>query len=728
MFAAWYVADVCRKQHVTAGEAAIRVGVGSHIRFRGDVLKIEEVDALKVTAAVVGQGITRSIHLPALFSEAQPCSRAGEVLQLEYDLQWEMASGSDKDEATHLARELFWVITGHKFDPDNPTNLPPLPGLTSRAKELALRLDVTPRTVERYVRAFRASGGAVGLTRPHANRRRRSAIDQRWEQKLSEVVSRIKDKSKWDVKPVLEDVAAELDAQYGRDVVRIPGKTTAYQYIQRNYKGTNAFTGSTKGRRSIADRPAGNLGRLVATRAGEFIIMDTHSLDCFAMEALTGRWVSTQLTVAQDLYTRSIVGLCLTPVSTKAVDVATVLFETCHPKRVAHRAHPDALWNYHGVPENIVFDEETPHWGMPLVAPENILVDNGKAFISRHVMEVCHRKGINVMPSQPYKPTDKPTVERFFNTLRRDLIVRLPGYKGPDVYSRGKSPEEEAFYYVHELEDIIRHWITRRYHSKDHGGLVEPVWDADELCPDDMYELSVATHGLPRMAHDPYAFVEFLPIAWRTKFHYGFEVNTRKYKGEVLSTFDGDYSPYGGVHAGRWPIRYNPDDIRTVFIQDPRNDRCHELEWEDADRFDLPLSEDVYRILRKWSQRTKKPIPTSRQIVSDWISAAALDRKGRNALLRSAHFAQKRNQLIDPDLRAPQTVTDEELIEESAWDLLDEDREPADDKAVGNTDLSESGRESAENPGEGGSERPESEIEPTTDNTYDYVPRGLVVR
>jgi hypothetical protein len=41
------------------------------------------------------------------------------------------------------------------------------------------------------------------------------------------------------------------------------------------------------------------------------------------MEPVTCRWVRAQLTVAQHLYTRCITGLRVTPVSSKAVDVAT---------------------------------------------------------------------------------------------------------------------------------------------------------------------------------------------------------------------------------------------------------------------------------------------------------------------------------------------------------------------------------------------------------------------
>lgn len=49
------------------------------------------------------------------------------------------------------------------------------------------------------------------------------------------------------------------------------------------------------------------------------------------MEPLTLRWVSVELTIALDLYTRCIAGLRLSPVSTKAVDAALVLYEAITP-------------------------------------------------------------------------------------------------------------------------------------------------------------------------------------------------------------------------------------------------------------------------------------------------------------------------------------------------------------------------------------------------------------
>src|SRR5205823_4256113 len=154
------------------------------------------------------------------------------------------------------------------------------------------------------------------------------------------------------------------------------------------------------------------------------------------------------------------VGLRVTPVSTKAVDVAGVLYEAVAGREAPTSWPREAVWPYHGVPANLVFDETAPPTTGPVCAPETLVVDHGKVFLSAHVIAVCTRLGISIQPAQPHKPTDKPTVERFFRTLREGLVQHLPAYKGPDIYSRGDRVEEEAFLFVGELEDVIREWTA----------------------------------------------------------------------------------------------------------------------------------------------------------------------------------------------------------------------------------------------------------------------------
>lgn len=96
----------------------------------------------------------------------------------------------------------------------------------------------------------------------------------------------------------------------------------------------------------------------------------------------------------------------------------------------------DGAWPFHGVPRNVLVGTETPDGvsqerieGLPACLPESIVIDHGRVYVSDHIISACARLGISVQPGLPYKPTDKPTVERFFKTLREGLLQHLPGYK-----------------------------------------------------------------------------------------------------------------------------------------------------------------------------------------------------------------------------------------------------------------------------------------------------------
>ena len=146
------------------------------------------------------------------------------------------------------------------------------------------------------------------------------------------------------------------------------------------------------------------------------------------------------------------------------------------------------------------------------------MIDNGKIYISAHLRSVCQRLGISIQPARPFQPTDKAVVERIFRTIGEDLLAALPGYKGPDVYGRGEHPELEAYYFVDELELIIREWIAERYHRRAHQGLVVPEVPGLDLSPERRFRARDRACGpgagpnesgsglrLPagRVAHDP---------------------------------------------------------------------------------------------------------------------------------------------------------------------------------------------------------------------------------
>ncbi|MGD0702479.1 MAG: hypothetical protein ABSA02_21675 [Trebonia sp.] len=233
-----------------------------------------------------------------------------------------------------------------------------------------------------------------------------------------------------------------------------------------------------------------------------------------------------------------------------------------------HPTAASALNTYHGLPGQVVIDparladaDGTPL--LPSVAAEAIIIDHGKIYLSKHLMSACARLGISVQPARVYQATDKAALERFFRTLREGLLAALPGYEGPDVHRRGKSPEEQAFYFFSELEMIIRQW-TALYHQQPHSGLYVPGIPWLEPSPLEMFGHGIARAGCLQVPARADLVFDFLKVEWRTIQHYGVEIGGLRYDGPALNGHRNETSPFTGRHAGRWPLRVDPGDVSRV--------------------------------------------------------------------------------------------------------------------------------------------------------------------
>jgi hypothetical protein len=259
------------------------------------------------------------------------------------------------------------------------------------------------------------------------------------------------------------------------------------------------------------------------------------------------------------------------------------------------------VWPEHGIPRTVLLDRDAvqrPGVSGPAIVPETILVDHGKVYVSEHLTSVCRRMGISIQPARLRTGRDKGPVERFFRTLREDLLQALPGYKGPDLYSRGTKPEADAFFFLDELEAIIREWVGVVYHHRPHGGLLDPHLPGLRLSPATMYEHGLARAGYIEVPRDPDLALEFLRTEWRTIQHYGVEINGRRHNGPALNPYRGRKSPYIGVARQRWPFQVDPDDITRVYFRDPHTRAWHTLPWEHAPALEMPLSEDALAFAR----------------------------------------------------------------------------------------------------------------------------------
>ncbi|MBF0497435.1 MAG: DDE-type integrase/transposase/recombinase [Deltaproteobacteria bacterium] len=81
--------------------------------------------------------------------------------------------------------------------------------------------------------------------------------------------------------------------------------------------------------------------------------------------------------------------------------------------------------------------------------PRKLYVDNGAAFRSHHLEQVCASLGIALIHARPYKPQGKGKIERFFRTVREDFLA---GFQGQNL---------------DELNCAYSDWL-KIYHEREH--------------------------------------------------------------------------------------------------------------------------------------------------------------------------------------------------------------------------------------------------------------------
>jgi len=204
----------------------------------------------------------------------------------------------------HVREALTGYASGVASSPGpgepRPEYDPSLP-LMDRYQAKAAELGVTVRTMQRWVAALQESGPAgVADGRSQRAADPLGGVDERWLEMCRLVLAEHTEASRPTQELVLRRISARLAAGHGEGIVPEPGRRRARAMLAELTRGSNAFTGSTKGKRSIASRPQGVYGRLRPTRPGEFLLLDTTPLDVSAMEPVTLRWVRCELTIAMD--------------------------------------------------------------------------------------------------------------------------------------------------------------------------------------------------------------------------------------------------------------------------------------------------------------------------------------------------------------------------------------------------------------------------------------------
>jgi putative transposase len=90
--------------------------------------------------------------------------------------------------------------------------------------------------------------------------------------------------------------------------------------------------------------------------------------------------------------------------------------------------------------------------------PKKLLIDNGPAYRSESLQNVCARLKIRVVYSKPYEPQSKGKLERWHLTVRSQLLTEL---------------DWQAIHSLDELNARLWVWLEHKYHRTPHFALVD---------------------------------------------------------------------------------------------------------------------------------------------------------------------------------------------------------------------------------------------------------------
>lgn len=482
------------------------------------------------------------------------------------------------DEAVWWEHHIVELMTGTAPDagPDalaRPEYDPATRSLTQRERAKADELaamgseNVSARTVKRKRLRYQAQGLA-GLIDRRSDRERPvwgrgdPRVVSALRQSISEATSastRTASFHMWRTRQILAD-------QYGPSAPDMPARATFYRLFERLTDGRHT-TGSARTRRSLANRPDPPFDQLTASRPGEVMEIDSTPFDVMVLldHGVPGR---VELTGLVDLATRTITAAVLRP-TTKSVDASLLLARTLTPEPM-RPGWSDAVSMARSILPHrrmLELDQRLARAAArPVIVPEMIVCDHGKAFISNNFRSSCRTLGINFQPAHQDTPTEKPHIERTLKSVSTLFAQFVSGYLGRCAEYRGLSVEDEPLWSMMELQELLDEWLVACWMNRPHDGLRDPAVPGRAFTPNEKYAALVETAGYLPVALSAQDYIELLPASWRAINSYGIKISHRVYDGEELNPLRGQRS---GVAAKKdlWEIHRDPYDVSRIWVR-----------------------------------------------------------------------------------------------------------------------------------------------------------------
>jgi hypothetical protein len=575
--------------------------VGERVRLDGQVRGVLEVTAQAAVLEDAGDP-HRVVALIELFEAVD-----FEVLFRPERMPLPASSVLEALPAAAVKQALWWeshiLEVVHGLPPDAEPGTEPReeygPGtsLTAREKAKASELSkaghpATASTVARLRRRY-LKDGVAGLADGRAARKRPEfgTVDPGVVDAMRQAIKEGVDTSTrtasyliWRTKEILKQTEEGQAAPW-------PSRATLYRLVEKLTAGTHAM-GSAVTRRSKAHTAAVPFGELTVSAPGEVMQIDSTPLDVMVRldNGVVGK---VELTAMIDVATRTPTALVLRP-STKSVDASVLLARTVTPE-LMRPGWVDALKMSRSVLPHrrlLTLDERLEHAAArPVIVPEMIVCDHGKAFISRNFRASCRFLEIDFQPTHKGSPFEKGHIEKMLGSVATMFAQFLPGHTGRNTDRRGRHPEKENLWSLPELQELLDEWVVAKWQNRPHEGLRDPDHPGRLFTPNQKYAALVESCGYVPVALSGQDYIELLPAAWRAVNTYGLRINNRSYDAPELGPMRRQVS---GVVAkrGLWEVHRDPYDVSRVWVRNHRgNGEWVQATWKYLNRAPVPFGD-----------------------------------------------------------------------------------------------------------------------------------------
>lgn len=255
--------------------------------------------------------------------------------------------------------------------------------------ELARNGDVSERTLQRWLRCYRAEGLA-GLGRsPRSDRGKAHLPDH--------LIALIRELAVKRPRPPVSAIHRKVAALAAAEGHQLPG-----------YSSVARIAGAvSESQIAAATDPAGYrdrhelVHRREASASNEMWQADHTVLDILVLDEAE-KPVRPWLSVVLDDYSRAVCGYFISVDAPSALNTALALRH--------------AIWR-----------KTDPDWIVSGI-PEQLYVDNGADFISEHIEQACITLRIRLIHSLPRRPHGRGKIERLFRTIKDMFLPDLPSH------------------------------------------------------------------------------------------------------------------------------------------------------------------------------------------------------------------------------------------------------------------------------------------------------------